>query len=133
MPDLVADTHAVVWYLSEPERLSPSARTAFVEAAETGSRVYLSAISLVEIQYLTEKGGLPPLVGSLLREAIDGPEAPCFVLPVDRAVAEFVARIPRSVVPDMPDRIIAATALALNLPLVTRDAQIHASGIPVIW
>jgi predicted nucleic acid-binding protein len=33
----------------------------------------------------------------------------------------------------MPDRIIAATALHLGLPLVTRDLRIQASGIPTIW
>ena len=33
----------------------------------------------------------------------------------------------------MPDRIIAATALSLNLPLVTRDGDIRASGVKTIW
>jgi predicted nucleic acid-binding protein len=33
----------------------------------------------------------------------------------------------------MPDRIIAATALHLGLPLVTRDARIVASGINTVW
>jgi PIN domain nuclease of toxin-antitoxin system len=32
-----------------------------------------------------------------------------------------------------PDRIIAATALTLNLPLITRDAAIRAAGIETIW
>ena len=39
----------------------------------------------------------------------------------------------RITVPDMSDRIIAATALYLNLPLVTADHQIQASGIHTIW
>ena len=33
----------------------------------------------------------------------------------------------------MPDRIIAATALHLNLPLVTHDKKIHGAGIQAIW
>lgn len=37
-------------------------------------------------------------------------------------------------VPDMPDRIIAATALHLNLPLLSRDRQIASlPGIIVVW
>jgi len=36
-------------------------------------------------------------------------------------------------VPDLPDRIIAATALSHNLPLVTADHKIRASRIPTIW
>ena len=34
---------------------------------------------------------------------------------------------------DMPDRIIAATALALDLPVVTRDFKIRQSRIVSIW
>jgi predicted nucleic acid-binding protein len=48
-------------------------------------------------------------------------------------VAEAVAEVPRSAVPDMPDRIIAATALHLGLPLVSRDRLIQLSGIETIW
>jgi len=33
----------------------------------------------------------------------------------------------------MPDRIIAATALHLGLPLVTRDQRIAAAGIKTVW
>ena len=54
-------------------------------------------------------------------------------LSIDRDVALAVERIPRDVVPDMPDRIIAATALTHNLPLVTADRKIRASRIPTIW
>jgi predicted nucleic acid-binding protein len=42
-------------------------------------------------------------------------------------------RIPRDAVPDLPDRVISATALALGLPLVTRDARIREAGIETIW
>jgi len=48
------------------------------------------------------------------------------VIPLNLAVVEALERIPRSVVPDMPDRIIAATALLLELPLLTRDSAIEA-------
>jgi predicted nucleic acid-binding protein len=48
-------------------------------------------------------------------------------------VADALARIPRDQVPDLPDRVIAAAALALGLPLVTRDAKIRSSAIQTIW
>jgi predicted nucleic acid-binding protein len=55
------------------------------------------------------------------------------VIPLDRGIAEAVAQIPLTMVPDMPDRIIAATALFLKLPLVTRDHKIQAAEIETIW
>ena len=48
-------------------------------------------------------------------------------------ISTSLRQIPRAAVPDMPDRIIAATALALELPLVTRDGKIRASNVETIW
>jgi predicted nucleic acid-binding protein len=49
------------------------------------------------------------------------------VTPLDASVARAVQRISRVAVPDMPDRIIAATALHLNAELVTRDRRLQAA------
>ncbi len=39
-----------------------------------------------------------------------------------------------ALIPDMPDRIIAATARYLNIPLVTKDAMIQNAGVvSTIW
>jgi hypothetical protein len=54
--------------------------------------------------------------------------------PLSRAIAETLHPIPRDSVPDMPDRIIAATALHLNLLLVTRDRKIQSlEKMQIIW
>jgi predicted nucleic acid-binding protein len=53
--------------------------------------------------------------------------------PLDEGVAKAVYRVPRNAVPDMPDRIIAATALYLGLPLVTKDGRLRKAGISTIW
>ncbi len=52
---------------------------------------------------------------------------------VDLSIARALARIDVSKVPDMPDRIITATALARNILLISRDAKIQVSGITTIW
>jgi predicted nucleic acid-binding protein len=38
-----------------------------------------------------------------------------------------------SLVVGMPDRIIAVTAIHLNLPLVKRDGKIRSSNVKTIW
>ena len=54
--------------------------------------------------------------------------------PLNFEVVESLKQIPRSVVPDMPDRIISATALALKLPLLSKDSAIlRLLNIKVIW
>jgi PIN domain nuclease of toxin-antitoxin system len=120
---IVADTHALLWYLLSPERLSHAAAAAFEQAALSGEAVYVPAISIVEIAYLVEKGRFLEEDWNLLISVLDSPAHRLVVAPLDAGISVAVRHISRVLVPDMPDRIIAATAMDLNLPLVTRDAK----------
>jgi PIN domain nuclease of toxin-antitoxin system len=134
MSAVVADTHTIIWYLRGSSKLSAQALTVLNEALQTGRPIHISAISVVEMIYLVEKGRIPDealkQVGGALLEADSG-----FVVePLNLAIAQALQQIPKDQVPDMPDRIIAATALSLNLPLVTRDHKILATSvIQTIW
>ena len=83
--------------------------------------------------YLVEKGRLLPEVLAILLKTIKDTASVVTVVPMDYDIAISVEQIPRSVVPDMPDRIITATALHLKLPLVTRDHKIQAAQVTTIW
>ncbi|NJR25497.1 MAG: type II toxin-antitoxin system VapC family toxin, partial [Richelia sp. CSU_2_1] len=48
-------------------------------------------------------------------------------------VVNALATIPPASVPDMPDRIIAATALHLNLPLISKDRRMPLTDLNLIW
>ena len=133
MADVVADTHAFVWYVTERDRLSLTALRALDQAAATGGVVFVSAVSLVEITYLTEKGRLPSAVSERIDHEMKNPDVAFRIAPLDENIARAVAAVAREKVPDMPDRIIAATALHLGVPLVTRDGRIRTSGIETIW
>jgi predicted nucleic acid-binding protein len=65
--------------------------------------------------------------------ALDQADSSFVVSAVDRDIAAAVRRVPRSEIPDLPDRIIAAAALHLGLPLVSRDHKIRTSSIRTIW
>ena len=129
---VVLDTHAAVWYALGSPRLSAPARQAIDEATRTGV-IYLPAISIVEIVELVEKGRLPQEALDRLLRLLSAGASPVRIAPLDLYVAEALPRVPRAAVPDMPDRIIAATALHLGLPLVTRDSKIQAAAISTIW
>jgi PIN domain nuclease of toxin-antitoxin system len=119
---IVADTHAIIWYLVEPERLSQVALDALEGAIAAGEPVYISAISLIEICYLIEKRRIASDLLQRILAVLNEPDPSLIVVPIDLAISIAVQNIDRDTVPDMPDRIIAATALHLNLPLVTRDS-----------
>jgi predicted nucleic acid-binding protein len=44
-----------------------------------------------------------------------------------------MTEIPRQDLPDLPDRVIAATALFFSVPVLSRDARIRSSNIQTIW
>jgi PIN domain nuclease of toxin-antitoxin system len=129
----IADTHTTVWYLFDDPRLSRSAREAFERAAVSGDKVGVSAISLAEIVYPCEKGRIPAntLAGTLA--LIHDPERVLTEVPLDYKIVEEMKRIPREGVPDLPDRIIAATGLQLGVPVISRDAKIRSANFRTIW
>jgi PIN domain nuclease of toxin-antitoxin system len=129
----VADTHTVIWYLSGNQRLSSTAKRFIDSGAARGEQIGVSSITLVEIVYLIEKGRIP--VESLTALAtVLGEARNVFVeLPLDLRIARALTQVDVIKVPDMPDRIIAATALHLGVPVISRDAKIQASNIATIW
>jgi len=130
---VVVDTHSAVWYLLASNSLSGEALRALEAATQAGDPVYLPSISVVEVIYLVEKGRLPQLALERLNDALADSESAFVLAPLDLTVAHSVRRVPRDTIPDMPDRIIVATALQLSLPLITCDRRIQSLGVKTIW
>jgi PIN domain nuclease of toxin-antitoxin system len=128
----VTDTHALIWYLYDDKRLSTKARRFFDETAEQGGQIGFSAISLIEIVYLVERNRINPDTLELLLEVL-GSENSVLELPVDRTVASALKDVSWDSVPEMPDRIIAATSLRLDVPVISRDRKIQSSVLKTIW
>lgn len=129
----VADTHAVVWYLFDDKRLSPRVRDFFQETAQAGDTIGVSPITLVELVYVEEKARLASGTFELLSQEIEEAGSTLTLLSLGLTVLKALESVERGAVPDMPDRIIAATAVAHQLPLLSRDTKIQASTVETIW
>ena len=103
-------------YLFGDPRLSAAAKSAFDAAASSRRKMVLSVISLAEVVYLVEKNRLPASAYADLQAALRDPD-----------------HVPRADIPDMPDRIVAATAVYFGVPVISRDGRIRASTVQTVW
>jgi PIN domain nuclease of toxin-antitoxin system len=129
----VADTHTIIWYLFNDERLSNIARQTIETAAVDGNQIGIASITLAEIVYLSEKNRIPEPTLERLLNAIDEENSVLIEIPLDKNVVKTLVRVERTQIPDLPDRIIAATALYTKVPVISRDRKIKLSNIQTIW
>ncbi len=130
---VIVDTHIAIWSVLSPEKLSPKAVTAFAEADKYAT-LFLADISLWEIAMLIHKKRFDPTINtrSFLNHLLS---AYNFSLArLNTEIADISVRLPASINKDPADRIIAATSLTLNAPLVTADENLRASSaLSTIW
>jgi PIN domain nuclease of toxin-antitoxin system len=129
----VADTHAILWYLYNDPRLSATAGATMDSAVQAGDEIAISSISLVEIAYLVDKNRVASDAFDRVVAELNTAGTSLQEIRLDRLVADTLRQIDRAQVPDMPDRIIAATALMIGAPVISRDRKIQASIITTIW
>ena len=129
MKRYVCDTQCLLWYMTQDHRLPRVARTAFQQAKEGFTQVLVPSIVLVEAVFLAERQRVTKTLLNQLMALTEVSDAAVRIFPLDLAVARAVGDFGPAAVPELPDRIIAATARALNLPLLTTDPAIEASGL----
>lgn len=130
---VLADTHSVLWYLYNDSRLSSSALQAMLGTEQGGDQIAISSLTLAEIVYLVEKGKIDNKAFERVLAAVEQTNATLVEVPFDRHIAVAMRRVDRSQVPDLPDRIVTATALHLGVPVISRDRKIRSSIVSTIW
>ncbi len=87
---VVLDTHAAIWYLSEDRRLPPKIFRLLDAATDQGEAITISAISLVEMIYLIERGRIVPDTYDRLVFAVRSENSSWLIQSVDASVAELM-------------------------------------------
>ena len=117
----------------DDKRLSRAAGDFIERAAASGQQIAFSSITLAEIVYLIEKWKLPAETYPDLLGALRDPEHVFQEAHFTSGIVDTMRQVPRDEVPDMPDRMIAATALFLSVPVLSRDGRIRSSSVTTIW
>jgi predicted nucleic acid-binding protein len=125
----VADTQCILWYFANDRRLPRAARAAFDTAEKGYAQILIPTIALVEALFLFQRQRVPETVLSQMMALAEDPDASLCIVPLDMVVVRAVSGFGPAAVPELPDRIVAATARALGVPLLTTDSAIAESGL----
>ena len=129
---ILLDTHVVIWLAHEHHRISSRAHAAIQEARKKARGLAIASVTLLEIARLSNHGRihLTPDLETLLSDV----ELRFTTLPITANIAGQAFELPESYPIDPVDRVIGATALIEDIPLITADREIRKSGaVPTIW
>jgi predicted nucleic acid-binding protein len=128
----VCDTHALVYYALGGHRLGKQAAALFDACDARDATIYVPAVVVLEFGFVI--GGRRSPSATSLRDFFEGlftnPAYQPFDLTPEQVFLADEAR-PNN---DPFDRLICAAARRLDLPLITRDADIERWGqVRVVW
>jgi PIN domain nuclease of toxin-antitoxin system len=129
----VTDTHALIWASSgQLPKLGRAARKLFEQAEARRATIYVPTLVLVEMGNEVHRGRI------VIESGFDDWVAALFAsggfAPIELTTAIVLRAEQLYAIPEGTDRLIAATARELELPLITRDPEIErAAGVRTIW
>lgn len=130
---VVLDTHIIVWDALTVSKLSKKAKDAIDVADEKGSLI-ICDISIWEIAMLIKKNRLQieETPANLLQTILDARRY--VVKGITPEIAERSVNLGDEINNDPADRLIVATAMVENYPLITADKNLRkAKSINTIW
>lgn len=119
MSSILLDTHVVHWWSAEPKKVSASARKLLEDAEDLA----VAAITWWELAWLARHERI--VVNIPIRSWLEALAAQLRTIGVTPAIADTAVALPSSFPGDPADRLIYATAIEHDLPLVTKDQAIR--------
>lgn len=123
---ILLDTHAWVWWIASPEKLSRHA----AERIEKAQTIGVAAISCWELAMLVARGrlGLAFDVEEWIEKSLRQPRAR--LLDLSPKISVLATRLEGTPPRDPVDRLLIATAKIHGIPMITKDAEI--TGYPYV-
>ena len=122
MADYVTDTQALIKFMMGKKVINDKAHQAFLSADKGESTIIIPAVVLMEVLYLFEKHRID--IGLLQTEDLLKSQNYQFeplILEILKTASEITD------IPELHDRLIAATSRYLDIPIITNDPVIRKS------
>jgi PIN domain nuclease of toxin-antitoxin system len=126
---LLLDTHAFIWWATEPEKLSPKVQGLLADASNS---LFLSVVSIWEMQIKSQLGKLK--LNLSLRELIESQQQTNGVqilVVTPEHVLELENMPPHH--KDPFDRLLIAQAVVEDAFLVSMDSALKAYTVKLLW
>lgn len=128
MDNYSLDTHSLVWYIRGSGTLSLKARQIVQDIFDGKTGCYISTMAILEAYYISLK--YKDFIFSNFLKTINRPNIK--IISFDRKVLAQSVELPKEI--DIHDRIIVATAIVTNTPLVTKDRILRRNfPLETIW
>ncbi len=130
---ITIDTHVIIWDALKPDLLTTKARDVILAANETDGIIF-PEISLREIAMLMRKSRIK--IDTSYLEFIDLIKVSNNYIfqGITPEIADLSTKLPSEINSDPADRIICATSIISNTPLVTADLNLRKSKVvSTIW
>jgi len=129
----LADTHALLWHLFQPTRLSPAAKNAFAEIDANEAALQVPLVVIAEALMIIEKKRVQATktqFEKVLQQMAASSNYQIGELNLD--IVLTAAQLTQ--LSDIFDRLIVAETQAINATLLTRDEEITTSSlVPIVW
>ncbi len=130
---ITMDTCAIVWDALQPTKLSAKARKSIAKADEN-DELLICDISIWEISMLTKRKRIEvdETPANLIRLILNSRNYT--VISISPEIAELSVNLDNEINSDPADRLIAATSILKQAPIVTADQNLrNASIVETIW
>lgn len=126
----VPDTHALIWYVTADKQLGKQAKAALLSVDGGNDQAVIPVVVLAEIMYLEERKRIKVKLNELVEYLESNPNY--VIAPLTLGLVLASKRI--TDVPELFDRMIAATALEYQAILLTCDSVFKNSNeIKIAW
>lgn len=126
---VLLDTHTLIWAKIAPDLLTPQVATIMAEPLNV---IFVSAASAWEIATKVRLGKLPR-AEVLERDFLETMEGAGYtLLPIDAESALRAGRF-TALHADPFDRMIAAQALKMDIPILSADTKLDGFGVRRLW
>lgn len=130
METYLVDTHSLVWFIVEDDRLSQYAECLLRRAEEAEVQVLIPTLVLAELCHIAQKKRVRVTIEEVL-ECI-GQGDGFAVVPFDFAIFQWMLQLPNEW--EIHDRIIAGTACHYKARLITKDETLRSSEkVEAVW